>query len=101
MERVAAQRWIIFLNFQLFRLKLFVASGGVARWRFPFLSRFGAFDSDDFPHGLFLFLWLFLRLVAFFLDFVDSDSIDGTERAKSALAQGAFAFQLRLRLNGE
>ena len=48
MKRVAAERWVILLNLQLFRLKLFVTRGGVARRRFAFLARFGALDRDNF-----------------------------------------------------
>src|ERR1017187_7036787 len=48
MQRVAAQEPVVFFNFQLFRLQLFVPGGGVARRRFAFLARLGAFDGDDF-----------------------------------------------------
>ena|ERR1051325_1575881 len=45
---VPSQGRIIFLNLQLFGLKLFVPCGGVARRGLPFLSRLGAFDGNDF-----------------------------------------------------
>src|SRR5205809_7846639 len=49
MEGVAAKRWIIFPDLQLFGLKLFIARGDVAGRRFAFLARFGAVEGDDFP----------------------------------------------------
>src|ERR1043166_1054351 len=48
-QGMTAQRGIVFSNLELLRLELLVAGGGVARRRFAFLPRFGAFDGDDFP----------------------------------------------------
>ena len=49
MKRVPAERRIIFLNLQLFRLELFVTRGRVARRGFAFFARFRAFDGNNFP----------------------------------------------------
>src|SRR5689334_4978302 len=51
---------------------------------------------------LVLFFWLFFAfLFLAFGRFVDAYGIDGAQCAQPALAQGAFAFKLGLRLNGE
>jgi len=48
MNGVAAQRGVVFLHFEFFRLQLFVAAGAVAGGRFALLARLGAFNGDDF-----------------------------------------------------
>ena len=102
MQRVAAQGRVVFLDFQLFRLELLVARGGVARRGLAFLARFGAFDGDDFAWHNYSFSLGFSSGFFFFgFNFGHADGIHRAERAEAALAQGAFAFQLRLRLDGE
>ena len=68
MKRVAAEKPIIFFDFELFRLQFFIASGRVARWRLAFFARFRAFNGDYFPRHKSLFLFGFLfRLFLFTL----------------------------------
>src|ERR1043165_8100196 len=54
-DGVAAQRRIVLLDFELFRLELLVARGGVARRRLALFPRLGALDRYDFSgHKLFI-----------------------------------------------
>ena len=55
MKRVPAERWVILLNLQLFRLKLFVTRGRITRRRFAFLARFRTFNGNNFPRHTILF----------------------------------------------
>src|ERR1700722_11823638 len=48
MQGAAAQGGVVFFDFQLLGFQLFVASRGVARGRFAFFARFGAFNGNDF-----------------------------------------------------
>ena len=48
MNRVATESRIVLLDLELFGFGLFIAGGSIARGRLAFLSRLGAFDSDDF-----------------------------------------------------
>src|SRR3954463_8786033 len=48
MQRVAAQRRIVFFDLQLFGLQFLVAGGCVAGGRFAFLARLGAFNRNNF-----------------------------------------------------
>ena len=70
MHSVTAQEGVELLDLQLFRLELLVTRGRVAGRRFTFLTRFRAFNCDDFScHKLIFFfcrLFQFLhQLIAF------------------------------------
>ncbi len=52
MHRVTAKVRIVLLLFDALGLELLVARGHIARHRFVFLARFGAFQNDGFSwHG--------------------------------------------------
>ena len=88
MHRVAAQRGIIFFDFQLFRFQLFIPRRGVAGRRLAFLARFRAFDGDGFPcHKLFFFFdcFLFFRLIFIIRFHIGrADGINGSQGAEAA-----------------
>jgi hypothetical protein len=64
MQGMAAQGWIVLLDFQFLRLQLFVPRGGITGGRFAFFPRFRAFNGDYFPwHRSFFLFRLLLRLV--------------------------------------
>ena len=47
-DRVPPQKWIVLFDFKPLGLELLVLVGGVARRRFAFLARLGAFEGNDF-----------------------------------------------------
>ena len=91
---MTAEKWIKLFKFQLLRLQLFVTRGGITRRSFAFLTRFAAFDGDDFPcHKLFFFFdRLFFRLVVVCFNFRRARIVYRAELADAPLTQRTVAF---------
>jgi hypothetical protein len=89
---VAAEKRIIFFDFEFLGLKFFVARCRVAGRCFAFLARFRAFNRDNFSwHKLFFFFGrLFFCFFGFVFDFDAAGTIHGAEGTKTTLAQSAF-----------
>ena len=58
MNGVAAQERVVLFDLELFRLQLLVAGGGIARRRFAFFARLGAFSYSLYAIHLPLFICL-------------------------------------------